>query len=118
MHLQENTLFVLTLANIRPSSTSCDLYTCKNIVAMSKGLKETQSTFHLGVKVAQSIAQYHLHHVTYTPAEFEVAMSNGLIQRFKRRSIYKKIHSLTLTQGDTKHCPVPSTSYDAYICKV
>ena len=32
----------------------------------------------LGVKVTQNIAQYPLHHVTYAPVKFEVAMSNGL----------------------------------------
>ena len=30
-----------------------------------------------GVKVTQNVAQYHPHHVTYAPANFEVAMSNG-----------------------------------------
>ena len=32
---------------------------------------------HLGVKVTQSVAQYPLHHFTFAPAKFEVAMSNG-----------------------------------------
>ena len=32
----------------------------------------------LGVKVTQNVAQYHPHHVTYAPVNFEVAMSNGL----------------------------------------
>ena len=32
----------------------------------------------LGVKVTQNVAQYHLHNVTYAPANFEVAMSNGM----------------------------------------
>ena len=31
----------------------------------------------LGVKVTQNDAQYHPHHVTYAPVNFEVAMSNG-----------------------------------------
>ena len=31
----------------------------------------------LGVKVTQNVAQYHPHHVTYAPVNFEVAMSNG-----------------------------------------
>ena len=30
------------------------------------------------VKVTQNAAQYHLHHVTYSPVKFEVAMLNGL----------------------------------------
>ena len=32
----------------------------------------------LDVKVTQNVAQLPLHHVTYTPAKFEVAMSNEL----------------------------------------
>ena len=32
----------------------------------------------LGVKVTQNVAQYPLHHMTYAPAKFEVAFSNGL----------------------------------------
>ena len=31
----------------------------------------------LWVKVTQNVAQYHPHHVTYGPVNFEVAMSNG-----------------------------------------
>ena len=30
----------------------------------------------LGVKVTQNVAQYHPHHVTYAPVNFEFAMSN------------------------------------------
>ena len=32
----------------------------------------------LGVKVTQNVAQYNPHHVTYAPANFVDAMSNGL----------------------------------------
>ena len=32
----------------------------------------------LGVKVTQNVAQYSLHHFTYTATTFEVATSNGL----------------------------------------
>ena len=32
----------------------------------------------LGVKVMQNVAQYPLHHVTYSPTKFEVATSIGL----------------------------------------
>ena len=32
----------------------------------------------LGVKVTQNVAQYPLHHVTYSATKFEVAMSNRL----------------------------------------
>ena len=32
----------------------------------------------LGVQVTQDVAQYPLHHVTYSDTKFEVATSNGL----------------------------------------
>ena len=32
----------------------------------------------LGVKVTRNVAQYPLHHVTYSDTKFEVATSNGL----------------------------------------
>ena len=31
----------------------------------------------LGVKVTQNVVQYHPHHVTYAPVNFEVSMSIG-----------------------------------------
>ena len=34
--------------------------------------------FDLGVKVTRNVAQYPLLHVTYVPAKFKVASSNGL----------------------------------------
>ena len=40
---------------------------------------------YLGVKVTQNVAQYPLHHVTYAPAKFEVAMSNSLGDAFTRK---------------------------------
>ena len=39
------------------------------------------------VKVTQNVAQYPLHHVTYAPINFEVAMSNGLGDALKRKYI-------------------------------
>ena len=36
----------------------------------------------LGVKVTQDVAQYPLHHVTYSDTKFEVATSNGLGDAF------------------------------------
>ena len=42
----------------------------------------------LGVSVTKNVAQYHPHHVTYAPANFEVAMSNGMGEdAFTRRYI-------------------------------
>ena len=34
-------------------------------------------TFNIGLKVTGNVFQYPLHHVTYAPATFEVAKSNG-----------------------------------------
>ena len=39
---------------------------------------QENSLFDLGVKITQKIAQYTLHHVTYSGTQFEVATSNGL----------------------------------------
>ena len=45
--------------------------------------------FDLDLGVTQNIAQYPLHHVTYAPAKFEVAMSNDLGgDKFTRKYIY------------------------------
>ena len=52
-------------------------------VAMSNGLggdtftRNTLFDLDLGVKVTQNVAQYPLHHVTYSPTKFEVATSKG-----------------------------------------
>ena len=39
----------------------------------------------LDLGVTQNIAQYPLYHVTYANAKFEVAMSNGLGDKFTRK---------------------------------
>ena len=41
----------------------------------------------LGIKVTQNVAKYHPYHVTYAPANFEVAMSNGSEDAFTRKYI-------------------------------
>ena len=54
--------------------------------------------------------------MTYAPAKFEVATSNGLGgYAFTRKYI---IGSWPWGQSHTKHCPVPSTSCDLYTCIV
>ena len=50
-------------------------------------------------------------HFTYTPAKFEVAMSNSLRDAFTRKYIIQ-------SQGQTKCFPVPSTSCDLCTCKI
>ena len=67
-------------------------------------------TFDLGVKVTQYVAQYSLHYDTYAATKFDVAMSNGLGgDKFTRK--YKKIHSLTLTLGQSSQEKLLCTLY-------
>ena len=65
---------------------------------------------HIGVKVSRSIAQYLLHHVTYAPATFIVAMNNGLGGDTLTRN--------TLFDLWPRSGPVPTTLYDLCACKV
>ena len=95
MHLQENTIFDLwpwpwdqghTKCCPVPS-TSCDLFSYKVWSCYVEPLRRRYNykkiqylTFDLdlGVKVSRNVAQYPLHHVTYSTTKFEVATSNGL----------------------------------------
>ena len=55
----------------------------------------------LGVKVTQNVAQYPLHHVTYSPTKFEVATSNGLGgDTFTRNVTDGRTHGRTDGQTD------------------
>ena len=65
---------------------------------------QESTLYDLEVKVTQNVAKYHPHHVTYAPANFKVAMSNGLGESF-----YKKIHYLTLAPRSRSHEVLPST---------
>ena len=47
-------------------------------------------TLNLGVKVTRNVAQYPLHHVTYSTTKFEVATSNGLGGDTFTRSVKKE----------------------------
>ena len=92
MHLQENTVDLdlggqghKKCCPVR--STSCDLctyrvlsYYVKRFRRRSIYKKIQYLTFDLGlgVKVTQNVAQYPLHHVTYSATKFEVATSNRL----------------------------------------
>ena len=50
----------------------------------------------LGVKVTQNVAQYPLHHVTYSTTKFEVATSNGLGgDTFTRNAMYTRTDGRT-----------------------
>ena len=42
----------------------------------------------LVVMVTQNVAEYPSHHVTHGPGKFEVAMSNGKGDAFKRKKIF------------------------------
>ena len=63
---------------------------------------------YLGVKVTQNVAQYPLHHVTFSATKFEVATSNRLGDAF---TIKFNIRPLTLTLGSRSHKMLPSTLY-------
>ena len=55
----------------------------------------------LGVKVTRNVAQYPLHHVTYSPTKFEVATSNGLGgDTFTRNVTDGRTHGRTDGQTD------------------
>ena len=57
-----------------------------------------------GVKVTRNIAQYPLHHVTYTPAKFEVLSPTVYL-------IYKK------RDRRTDSCKIPKTSPETHLVK-
>ena len=87
MHLQENTLFDGAMKCCPVPSTSCDLCTHRVLSNYLKSFRRKSIykkiqylTFDLdlGVKVTQNVAQYPLHHVTYSATKFEVATSKGL----------------------------------------
>ena len=63
----------------------------------------------LGVKVTVKVAQYPLHHVTYSGTKFEVASSNGLGGATSTRKYI--IRMLTLTLGSRSHKMLLSTLY-------
>ena len=95
MHLQENSIFDLWPWPLGQGhtkccpvpSTSCDLFSYKvsscYILPLRrrfnyKKIQYLTFDLDLGVKVTRNVAQYPLHHVTYSPTKFEVATSNGL----------------------------------------
>ena len=57
----------------------------------------------LGVKVTQNVAQYLLHHVTYSTTKFKVATSNGLGgDTFTRNVMDGRTHGRTDGQTDRR----------------
>ena len=104
MHLQDNTLFDLWPWSFNQGhrkccsvpSTSNDLCHCKIWSCYVPQLKSldgfTRKTlfdlFDLNPKVTQYVTQYPLHHVTYGPAKFQVAMCEGFgADAFTRKCI-------------------------------
>ena len=123
MHLQENTSFDLDLGGqghmkcCPVPSTSCDLctyrvwsyYVKRFRRSIYKKIQYLTFDLDLGVKVTRNVAQYPLHHVTYSATKFEVAKSNHLGgDTFTRKHI---IWSLTLTLGSRSHEMLLSTLY-------
>ena len=110
MHLQEN----LTFDHCPGLFTSFDLCTCKvkswNVIRFRKKIH------YLSFKLDLWVAQYPLHHVTYSGTKFEVATSNSLQgDAFTRKNINDL---LPWGQGHKQCCPVPSTSCDLFRYKV
>ena len=91
-------------------STSCDLFSCKVWSSYVKPFRRRYNykkiqylTFDLdlGVKVKQNVAQYPLHHVTYSTTKFKVATSNGLgVDTFTRNVTDGRTHGRTDGQTD------------------
>ena len=125
MHLHENsTLFDLWLWPWGQGQSKCcsvpttswGPFTCKVWGSYAQPLRRRciyekihYSTFDLdlGVKVTQNVAQYPLHHVTYSPAKFEVATSNGLegdpfTRNLKDVRMYILTHARTHGQTDRR----------------
>ena len=48
---------------------------------------QENTLYDLEIKVTQNVEQYHPYHVTYAPANFEAAMSNGSEDAFTRKYI-------------------------------
>ena len=61
----------------------------------------------------QNVAQYPLHHMTYAPSKFEVAMSNGLGGNAFTRNTW-----FDLNPRSRSHEALPSTLCDLCTCKV
>ena len=134
MHLQENTLFDLDLGGqghkkcCPEPSTPCDLCTYRVLSyyvkrfrrrSIYKKIQYLTFDLDLGVKVTQNVAQYPLHHVTYSATKFEVATSNrngGDI--YLQENTIIDLWPWPWGQGHTKCCPVPSTSCDLLSYKV
>ena len=73
-------------------STPCDLCTCTFYSCYIQRFRRRciYKRIHyltFGPKVTQNVAQYPLHHVTYSAAKFEVVTSNGLGDAFTRKYI-------------------------------
>ena len=61
-----------------------DAFTRKNIIS--------PLTLILGQEQTRNFAQYLLHHMTYAPAKFEVAMPNGLGRNAFTRNTWPKVN--------------------------
>ena len=101
--------------NIPPNS--CDLCNCKVLscyvqrsrICIYKKIHYLTFALDLGVEVTQNVAQYPLHHVTYAPARFEVAMSNGSGGDAFKRNLHCLIFDIELWVNVTEM--FPSTLY-------
>ena len=126
MHLQENTFFDLDpkvtrnvarchLHHVTYAATEFEVTTSKALGGEAFIRKFNIWPWpwgqgHTKVKVTQNVAQYPLHHVTYSSTKVEVATS----QCFGGNAFTRKFNIWPWGQGHTNYCPVPSASYDPF----
>ena len=119
MHLQENTLFLTFDLGFKVTQMLLSalyimwpihlqgfrLLSRTNRVGDAFTQEKTLFNLDLRVKVTQNVAQYPLHHVTYmfSPAKFEVAMSNSLGEDpFTRNLTHARTYGQTDRQTDDR----------------
>ena len=76
---------------------------------------QENTLFDLGVKVTQKVAQYPLHHVTYSATKFEVATSNSLGGDTYTRNVTDIGTAGRGTDFDTSNCLGGDTFTRKYI---
>ena len=85
----------------------------KHLQSLKLLLPKVKEEIHLQESTFFDLNQYPLHHMTYAPAKFEVAMSNGLGgNAFTRNILFE------LDLGSRSHEALPSISLALCTCKV
>ena len=74
--------------------------------------KKHYLTLTLGVKVTQNVAQYPLHHMTYSATKFEVATSNSLGEMHLQENTLFDLDLVKVTQNVAQY-PLHHVTYSA-----